>query len=774
MSNNTTEQLETNLNEAINPGQSQEHFMAELSELMYSESLNSNKPKVDTQGNPTLYAQFFDSDGQVRQEITGDVKQYLQNQLTTENTQFLNKLQSYNVVALSGDNLDGYAGMVVSPKDYPEEGILINRGSENPLTHPNDWGNNFDMWATNGIERPENSLQFQTAKQLLIDARKNQSDLTEISTTGHSQGGALAIAMEKVIYQTDGLTLGETYAFNPPGFASSATDGLDFADIEIIKSKTHIYSVAGDPVSETFSDQLVTPEKIYTSSGDKHAMVNLTLADRLTLLDTVISDQELLLSNKSFSENVMLEVLNEFGQGDSTNPYTVLEAAKLEKQGLENMLGEFDGYTDVATNHQSIAEINAFMTTAAGGSAGESLLSALISSINNLPNAQAQKTFLDVLKGATILGEILSYDNMQDILTNMADQLAQENRQAQEEQVFRGDPLTLDLDNDGIETMSVNEGILFDHENKQVREGTGWISEDDGLLVRDLDNSNTIDSGRELFGDNTIKSDGTKAVDGFDALSDLDSTADGVFDSQDQAFDEVQVWQDKNQDGISQANELKSLTEAGIESIDLAHNDVNQATAGGVISDLGSYKKTDGSIAEIGNLFLDKEPARSEFTDKIEISEAVLDVGVDIRGIGATRNLSQAASLNRDLAAILTQMSENPLQKLPTENLLKEWAKSANFSDTLDLEGLVLEDGTSFKFDLSNDTREMLEKIQTLETFTGNKIIQTNVEGNQLTMTYGNVNMSYDIALGQENVLNDAVVSNAWMISGRTIAIDVG
>ena len=774
MSNNTTEQLETNLNEAINPGQSQEHFMAELSELMYSESLNSNKPKVDTQGNPTLYAQFFDSDGQVRQEITGDVKQYLQNQLTTENTQFLNKLQSYNVVALSGDNLDGYAGMVVSPKDYPEEGILINRGSENPLTHPNDWGNNFDMWATNGIERPENSLQFQTAKQLLIDARKNQSDLTEISTTGHSQGGALAIAMEKVIYQTDGLTLGETYAFNPPGFASSATDGLDFADIEIIKSKTHIYSVAGDPVSETFSDQLVTPEKIYTSSGDKHAMVNLTLADRLTLLDTVISDQELLLSNKSFSENVMLEVLNEFGQGDSTNPYTVLEAAKLEKQGLENMLGEFDGYTDVATNHQSIAEINAFMTTAAGGSAGESLLSALISSINNLPNAQAQKTFLDVLKGATILGEILSYDNMRDILTNMADQLAQENRQAQEEQVFRGDPLTLDLDNDGIETMSVNEGILFDHENKQVREGTGWISEDDGLLVRDLDNSNTIDSGRELFGDNTIKSDGTKAVDGFDALSDLDSTADGVFDSQDQAFDEVQVWQDKNQDGISQANELKSLTEAGIESIDLAHNDVNQATAGGVISDLGSYKKTDGSIAEIGNLFLDKEPARSEFTDKIEISEAVLDVGVDIRGIGATRNLSQAASLNRDLAAILTQMSENPLQKLPTENLLKEWAKSANFSDTLDLEGLVLEDGTSFKFDLSNDTREMLEKIQTLETFTGNKIIQTNVEGNQLTMTYGNVNMSYDIALGQENVLNDAVVSNAWMISGRTIAIDVG
>ncbi|WP_230454766.1 hypothetical protein [Francisella tularensis] len=61
----------------------------------------------------------------------------------------------------------------------------------------------------------------------------------------------------------------------------------------------------------------------------------------------------------------------------------------------------------------------------------------------------------------------------------------------------------------------------------------------------------------------------TIVTDGFDALADLDSNNDGVFDSADEAFDSVQVWQDKDQDGVTDAGELTSLAEAGISSIDL-------------------------------------------------------------------------------------------------------------------------------------------------------------------------------------------------------------
>jgi hypothetical protein len=54
-------------------------------------------------------------------------------------------------------------------------------------------------------------------------------------------------------------------------------------------------------------------------------------------------------------------------------------------------------------------------------------------------------------------------------------------------------------------------------------------------VVRDLNGNGTIDSGRELFGDNTILTRGARAgqvaANGFEALADLDSNADGKFNS---------------------------------------------------------------------------------------------------------------------------------------------------------------------------------------------------------------------------------------------------
>jgi hypothetical protein len=41
-----------------------------------------------------------------------------------------------------------------------------------------------------------------------------------------------------------------------------------------------------------------------------------------------------------------------------------------------------------------------------------------------------------------------------------------------------------------------------------------------------------IDDGSELFGNNTILSNGNKAANGFEALKDLDSNNDGKIDNQ--------------------------------------------------------------------------------------------------------------------------------------------------------------------------------------------------------------------------------------------------
>lgn len=104
----------------------------------------------------------------------------------------------------------------------------------------------------------------------------------------------------------------------------------------------------------------------------------------------------------------------------------------------------------------------------------------------------------------------------------------------------RRDPLILDLDGDGLETVPPNTAnpILFDHSSDGMKTGTGWGKADDGFLVLDRDGNTTIDSGRELFGDSTplFDADGNeigKAADGFAALTQEDTNHDGIVNTQD-------------------------------------------------------------------------------------------------------------------------------------------------------------------------------------------------------------------------------------------------
>lgn len=71
--------------------------------------------------------------------------------------------------------------------------------------------------------------------------------------------------------------------------------------------------------------------------------------------------------------------------------------------------------------------------------------------------------------------------------------------------IQRRDPLTLDLDGDGLETTGVNatNPIMFDHDGDGVSTATGWVLPDDGFLVLDRNGNGQIDNGTELFGDST-------------------------------------------------------------------------------------------------------------------------------------------------------------------------------------------------------------------------------------------------------------------------------
>jgi hypothetical protein len=141
-------------------------------------------------------------------------------------------------------------------------------------------------------------------------------------------------------------------------------------------------------------------------------------------------------------------------------------------------------------------------------------------------------------------------------------------------------PLILDLDGDGVETISKTAGVSFDIDADGYFDLTGWVGKDDALLVWDKNGNGKIDDASELFGEHSINADGRKANDGFAALSDLDSNNDGVFDKNDGAYSQLQLWQDSNSDALSQASELVSLEEAGVASIDLNQQQVSEQNNG--------------------------------------------------------------------------------------------------------------------------------------------------------------------------------------------------
>ena len=223
---------------------------------------------------------------------------------------------------------------------------------------------------------------------------------------------------------------------------------------------------------------------------------------------------------------------------------------------------------------------------------------------------------------------------------------------------IRRDPLTLDLDGDGLETVGTAAGILFDQTGSGVRQGTGWVAPDDGFLVLDRNGDGVIDSGRELFGDSTHKSTGQTALDGFDALRDLDSNADGKISSTDAQFGNLRVWRDHNQDGISQSGELYTLSSLQIASINVAASANSQTLANGnQIADLGTYTRTDGSTGTtgeisgtLGDINLGTDVFHRQFTDHLDTSaiaalpdmQACPELGR--RGSGAVRDLREAAN----------------------------------------------------------------------------------------------------------------------------------
>ena len=305
------------------------------------------------------------------------------------------------------------------------------------------------------------------------------------------------------------------------------------------------------------------------------------------------------------------------------------------------------------------------------------------------------------------------------------------------------DPLVLDLDNDGIEAVGINPAapILFDMDGDGIKTATGWIKADDGMVVLDRNGNGLIDSGRELFGDSTVLTRGPRAgqtaANGYEALADLDINADGAINSADAAYASLRIWQDANQDGISQAGELRTLSSLGIASLKVAGQASNINLGNGNTQPFsGSFTRTNGStgasgVAEVsGSLLLASNNFYREFTDNPALTTAAKALP-QMRGSGVVRDLREAMSLGTAAGATLqTRLTAfaagttRAAQTAELDGLISSWGATGTMQTSIQTNRTKNQNATETVIEQFARTQpDMYARITALERFNGSNIL---------------------------------------------------
>jgi len=246
-------------------------------------------------------------------------------------------------------------------------------------------------------------------------------------------------------------------------------------------------------------------------------------------------------------------------------------------------------------------------------------------------------------------------------------------------------PLALDLDGNGVRTLSANAGAVFDVNADGRAESVGWLSTSDAWLALDRNGNGLIDDGSELFGSGTSLPDSSKALDGFAALRVLDGNQDGTIDAGDAAFGKLSVWVDANSNAKTDAGELRSLAQAGVQSLSLVAKPTAIIDQGNLIGLMGSYTTTDGRSQELADVWLSADPLGARVVDLSSLDHGAANAGslsrITFSGNGAGDTLKVALN---DVLSFGDSSLVSGLDSQPTGDA-KQMIVSGEAQDTVQL-----------------------------------------------------------------------------------------
>ncbi|WP_205910250.1 calcium-binding protein, partial [Rhizobium sp. FKY42] len=246
--------------------------------------------------------------------------------------------------------------------------------------------------------------------------------------------------------------------------------------------------------------------------------------------------------------------------------------------------------------------------------------------------------------------------------------------------IFR-DPLILDLDGDGIELSSLaDSNVHFDYDRDGFAEKTGWVQADDGILVIDANNNGVVDGAGELFG--------SPSKDGFAVLETLDDNRDGKIDFDDAAFAQLRIWQDLDQNGGSDQEELRTLSDADIAAIALERVKIAGTNNGHNLGYEATFLKADGTSGAAQTIYFqtDRQDTRADNTPVFTIGAGV-SLLPQLPGSGQINSIAWKATVDASFRDGWTALADDAatltldVLKGRFENLLIKWAGVENVEE---------------------------------------------------------------------------------------------